>query len=203
MDRWDIKKKHDYDGKKGSMAKEGTAHGLNDTTSSYGVCVYGCWWNWSSRIIDDVTADKSRRMTNKVYWETLSVQIHPNALTLIGQLLSVDRQWPEAYNWKCSMAKLWNVLIWPSHCPDLNLKFKLHFTCRRQNWRKTPQKQAQTEYSCIKDLTDRWWPVTKHNIRWCLWGPGSQKIWTHVAYKKWFKKICLFRYLWSFKKKIK
>jgi len=46
--------------------------------------MYGCQWNWFPLSIDDVTADKSRRMNSEVFGDILSAHIQPNAPELIG-----------------------------------------------------------------------------------------------------------------------
>jgi len=82
--------------------------------------------------IDDVTADKSRRMNSEVFRAILSAHIQPNASELIGRRFTEQMDKDPKQTAKATKelfkAKKCNVLQWASQSPDLN-QIELHFTC--------------------------------------------------------------------------
>ncbi len=74
--------------------------------------------------IDDVTEDRSSRMNSEVYRDILSAQIQSNGAKLIGRRFIIQMDDDPKHTAKATQeflkVKKWNILQWPSQCPDFN-----------------------------------------------------------------------------------
>uniref|UniRef100_A0A8C5R1Q5 Transposase n=1 Tax=Leptobrachium leishanense TaxID=445787 RepID=A0A8C5R1Q5_9ANUR len=127
------------DGKRRVWRRKGTAHDPKHTTSSVkhgggSVMVWACMaanGTGSLVFIDDVTADKSRRLNSEVFRAILSAHIQPNAAELIGRRFTVQMDNDSKHTAKATKVFLkgqkWNVMQWPSQSPDPNpIKHAFH-----------------------------------------------------------------------------
>uniref|UniRef100_A0A8C5MV28 Transposase Tc1-like domain-containing protein n=1 Tax=Leptobrachium leishanense TaxID=445787 RepID=A0A8C5MV28_9ANUR len=113
------------DRKRRVWRRKGTAHDPKHTTSSVkhgggSVMAWACMaanGTGSLVVIDDVTADKSRRMNSEVFRAILSAHIQPNAAELIGRRFTVQMDNDPKHTAKATKELLkgqkWNVMQWP------------------------------------------------------------------------------------------